>query len=126
MLKRNECTMEEMEIKLLSFENHFFIEEKHLKKENIFFYTIQEASQYEDQYADGYFPCLNGTLVGIMEFYKGSGMCLLNADKVEKMTENEFEKMAKEYAQMKKDLELMEATFEAEKLRGLFMKNKHM
>lgn len=123
MLKRNECTMEEMKKKLLSFGDHFFVARKQLKKANIYFYTMKEIKQYK---TDGYFPCLDGTLVGLMEFYTGEGMCLLNAYEVEKMNENEFEIMAKEYAQMKKDLELMEATFEAEKLRGLFMKNKHM
>jgi len=109
MLKRNECTMEELKEKILNYEKTRHITEKYLEEEGIV-----------------YFPCSNGTLVTNMYYDFLAKLYLLKETKMEKMTENEFENMAKKYVQMKKDLEAMEATFEAEKVRGLFMKTKHM
>lgn len=126
ILKQNECTMEELKNKILTYEKTGNVTEKYFEEEGIVYFLIVTVNKNYDKQADFYFPCTDGTLIGEMFYHFLSKRYLLKQPNMEKMTENEFENMAKKYSQMKKELEAMEATFETEKIRGLFMKTKHM
>ena len=125
-MKRNECTMEELKDKILTYEKKGSATEKYFKEQGIIYFSIVKVNRNYDKQADFYFPCTDGTLIGEMFYQFFAHRYLLKKPRMEKMTENEFENMAKKYVHMKKELEVMEAMFEAEKIRGIFMKTKHM